>query len=187
MAGSKKSAVKQARQLALIDESGFYLVPGVVRSYAPRGDRPELHPFLTRDHLSVISAVTPAGQLYSHTSEQALDGLEVALFVQHLLEQLGCPLLLLWDGSPIHHSQQVQDCLAQLGPGQVVTERLPPYAPELNPDEGVWQYLKYVELRNQVCLNLQQLRFRLHRAIMRLRSKPALIRSFFAGAGLGLD
>lgn len=53
------------------DASGFYLVPGLVRSYAPRGDRPELHPFLTRDHLSVISAVTPGGQLYSHTSEQA--------------------------------------------------------------------------------------------------------------------
>lgn len=158
----------------------------MVRSYAPRGDRPELRPFLTRDHLSVISAVTPAGQLYSHTSQQALGSFEVALFVQHLLEQLGCPLLLLWDGSPIHRGD-VQDFIAQLGSRQIVTERLPPYAPDLNPDEGVWQYLKYVELRNEVCLTLRQLRFRLHRALMRLRSKPALIRSFFTGAGLALD
>jgi len=186
VASAKKNAAKQARQIALIDESGFYLVPGLVRSYAPCGDRPQLHPFLTRDHLSVISAVTPAGQLYSHTSDKALGSFEVTLFVQHLLEQLGCPLLLLWDGSPIHCGQ-VTDFIAQLGPQQIITERFPPYAPELNPDEGVWQYLKYVELRNEVCLNLRQLRFRLHRAIMRLRSKPALIRSFFAGAGLALD
>lgn len=130
--------------------------------------------------------MTPAGQLYSHTSDQALGSCEVALFVQHLLEQLGCPLLLLWDGSPIHCGD-VQDFIAQLPPAQIITERLPPYAPELNPDEGVWQYLKFVELRNEACLNLRQLRFRLHRAIMRLRSKPALIRSFFEGAGLALD
>lgn len=170
----------------MIDESGFYLVPGMARTYAPRGQRPQLRPFLTRDHLSVISAVTPAGQLYSHTSDQALGSSEVALFVQHLLEQLGCPLLLLWDGSPIHRGE-AQDFITHLGSEQIIVERLPAYAPDVNPDEGVWQYLKYVELRNDVCINLRQLRFHLHRAIMRLRSKPALIRSFFAGAGLTLD
>jgi len=170
----------------LIDESGFYLVPGKVRSYAPSGDRPVLHPFVTRDHLSVISGVTPQGQLYTHTSNWALSSLDAALFLEHLLQSLGCPLLVLWDGSPIHRGE-VGDLLAPLGSEQILVERLPAYAPDLNPDEGVWNYLKHVELRNEVCLNLRQLRLRLHRAIMRLRSKPALIRSFFDGAGLPCD
>lgn len=170
----------------LVDESGFYLVPGLARTYAPCGERPLLHPLLTRDHLSVISGVTPEGRLYTHTSDCALSSLDAALFLEHLLELLGCPLLVLWDGSPIHHGD-VDPFIARLGRQQILVERLPAYAPDLNPDEGVWHYLKYVELRNDACLNLRQLRFHLHRAIMRLRSKPALIRSFFEGAGLAWD
>lgn len=66
-------------------------------------------------------------------------------------------------------------------------EPLPAYAPELNPDEGVWQYLKDVELPNVTCTNLRQLRLYLHRALMRLRSKPHLLLSFFDGSVLSLE
>jgi hypothetical protein len=59
-----------------------------------------------------------------------------------------------------------------------------PYAPDLNPDEGVWQYLKNVELRNVSCKDLKHLRQELQLAIMRLRNKPQLIQSFFGQAGL---
>jgi transposase len=61
---------------------------------------------------------------------------------------------------------------------------LPAYAPDLNPSEGVWQHLKNVELRNISCKDLNELRYELRLAILRLRSRPHLVRSFFAGAGL---
>lgn len=60
------------------------------------------------------------------------------------------------------------------------------FAPDLNPAEGVWHHLKNVELRNVSCQDLYHLRHELNLAIMRLRSKPRLIKSFFAGAGLPL-
>ena len=63
-------------------------------------------------------------------------------------------------------------------------ERLPPYAPDLNPVEGSWQHLKHVEMRNVASLDLEELHLELHLAIGRLRQKPHLIRSFFVGAGL---
>lgn len=63
---------------------------------------------------------------------------------------------------------------------------LPVYAPELNADEGVWHYLKYVELRNVICANRHQLPWYLHRASMHLRSKPQLLLSLFDEAGLSL-
>ena len=157
-----------------------------MRSWAPCASPQVLQPYVTRDHLSAISAVTPAAQLLTHISDDPLKSFDVALFVLHLLEVLGCPLLLIWDGSPIHRGE-VEDLVTQLGSGQLWIERLPAYAPDLNPDEGVWQHLKHVELRNVICLSLRQLHWQLHRAIMRLRSKPWLIRSFFAGAGLPLD
>lgn len=71
--------------------------------------------------------------------------------------------------------------MAQVGSDQLWLERLPAYAPDLNPDEGVGQHLKHVELRNVICYSLCQLRWQLHRAIMRLRSKPWLIHAFFEG------
>ena len=70
-----------------------------------------------------------------------------------------------------------------LGRG-VWVERRPPDAPDLNPVEGVWQHMKHVEMRNLVCLDLEELHLELHLAIGRLREKPRLIQSFFEGAGL---
>ena len=58
--------------------------------------------------------------------------------------------------------------------------------PDLNPIEEAWQHLKHVEMRNLVCLDLEELHLQLHLAIARLRQKPKLIPSFFAGAGLNL-
>ena len=53
-----------------------------------------------------------------------------------------------------------------------------------HPVEGAWQYLKHVEMRNLVCLDLEELHLELHLAVGRLRQKPRLSRSFFVGAGL---
>jgi transposase len=63
-------------------------------------------------------------------------------------------------------------------------ERLPAYAPELNPDEGSWQQLKGVELRNVCGFNIPQLKHVLRDAVKRVRRKARLIQSFFRGAKL---
>ena len=107
-------------------------------------------------------------------------------FLKHLLAQLGRKLIVIWDGSPIHRGKEVTAYLAEGGAKQIHLERLPPYAPDLNPDEGVWNHLKYVELRNLCCLDLLHLRHQLDLAVTRLRRKPPLIQTFFAGAGLDL-
>jgi transposase len=61
--------------------------------------------------------------------------------------------------------------------------RLPGYAPELNPAEGVWHTLKDKELANVACLDLPPLRQELERAIRRLRGRPDVIRGYFREAG----
>ena len=81
----------------------------------------------------------------------------------------------------------VKEFLAGAWDRGVRIERLPPYAPDLNPVEGAWQHLKLVEMRNLVCLDLEELHLELHLAIGRSRQKPRLIQSFFEGAGLGLE
>ena len=62
-------------------------------------------------------------------------------------------------------------------------EQSPGYAPELNPDEGVWRYLKRVELRNVVCADLEQLLREFRAAVERLLAKPDVLRACVAEAG----
>ena len=132
--------------IVFVDESGFYLLPAVVRTYAPIGQTPILREHLSRDHLSAISAISLEGKLYMHEQDGALKGTDVVRFLKHLLRRIPGKLLVLWDGSPIHRSRTVKEFLKNGAASRVQLERLPGYAPELNPDEGIWKHIKYVEL-----------------------------------------
>lgn len=177
----------ERRALVFLDESGFYLLPGKVRTYAPEAHTPVLREWRTRDHLSVMGGVTPGGKIYTLVRQESLTGLHTIEFLKHLLRHVGSRLLVIWDGSPIHRRAAVKEFLASAAGRGVRVERLPPYAPDLNPVEGAWQHLKHVEMRNLVCLDLEELHLELHLAIGRLRRKPRLIPSFFEGAGLELE
>jgi hypothetical protein len=119
-----------------VDQSGFYLLPAVVRTYAPRGQTPVLYEQLTRDHLSAMSGITPEGKLLMMEQEKAFKGPDVVRFLKHSLRQIPGKLLVVWDGSPIHRCKAVKEFLAEGSAARVQLERLPGYAPELNPDEG---------------------------------------------------
>jgi transposase len=155
-----------------------------VRTYAPVGQRPILREWCTRDHLSAISAISPEGKLYFHCQEGALHSEDVIAFLEHLLREVPGRLVIIWDGSPIHRSHTIQEFLANGAAQRLHLERLPAYAPELNPDEGVWQQLKGVELRNLCCFDLRHLRDELRAAVKRIRRKPRILKGCFAGAGL---
>ena len=60
-----------------VDESGFYLLPALVRTYAPIGQTPVLYEHLTRDHLSAISGISLEGKLYMLEQEESLKGPDV--------------------------------------------------------------------------------------------------------------
>jgi transposase len=179
-----RRARRERRVLVFEDESGFYLLPGVVRSYAPEAQTPVLHEKQTRDHLSVMGGMTPQGKVYTLVRQEPLNGLHSSEFLLHLGHVAGTRLLVIWDGSPIHRREEVKEFVAGTR-GKVWVEALPGYAPDLNPwDEGGWHHLKNVEMRNLVCRDLEELHQEFHLAIGRLRQKPHLVQSFFAQAGL---
>jgi transposase len=179
-----RRARQQRRVLVFIDESGFYLLPGVVKTYAPEGLTPVIAEKATRDHLSVMGAMTPAGKIYTLARQESLNGLHSVEFLVHLLRVAGRRLLVVWDGSPIHRRAAVKEFVAGTS-GKVWLEALPGYAPDLSPwDEGGWHHLKNVEMRNLVCLDLEELHQEFYLAVGRLRQKPHLVQSFFAQAGL---
>ena len=133
----RRQAWRERRTLVFVDESGFYLLPGVVKTYSPRGRTPIITARLTRDHLSVMGGMTPRGKVYTLVRQESLNGLHCVEFLKHLQRVAGKRLLVIWDGSPIHRRVAVRDFAAQTR-GQIKLEQLPGYAPDLNPwDEGV--------------------------------------------------
>lgn len=181
----RHQASRDRRALVFVDETGIYLLPGVVRTYGPKGKTPVIDQWLSRDHLSVMAGVTPAGKLYTLVRQDPLTSLESVVFLKHLSVQTGKKLLVIWDGSPIHRWGAVQAYVAAEGAKRIQVEALPGYAPDLSPlDRGLWQHLKHVEMRNRSCMDLEELHLEFHLAIGRVRQKSHLVRSFFAAAGL---
>ncbi len=166
-----------------MDESAFYLLPGVVRTFAPRGQTPVLRLPLTREHLSAISGITRDGRLLLRVQARAFKSPDVVAFLRQLLRCLRGKLLVVWDGAPIHRAHPIKDFLAAGAAKRLRLEQLPGYAPELNPDEGIWHYLKHVELRNVRCQDLEHLDDELRRAVKRLRHKRSVIRGCFHQSG----
>lgn len=156
----------------------------MVRTYAPKGETPVLIHWLTRAHLSVIGGVTPQGKLYFRVHERAIKGPDVVDFLNHLLRHLPGPLLVLWDHASIHRCQAVKDFLAKVPRERLEIEFLPAYAPELNPEESIWGYLKRVELKNVCSQSLSSLRQELRKATARLRQKVDVIFGCLQQTGL---
>lgn len=186
MAHSQKKWLRQKRTILFVDEAGFYLLPHVVRTWARRGQRPVLQEQGSRrkEHLSVIAGVTLRGKLYMLSQQEAFNSEGVVGFLEHLMWCVKGKIGIIWDGASIHRSEMVREFLHQAGRGLIELVRLPAYAPELNPVEGMWSYLKVGSfLRNFACQDLTQLKNLLGSATGALQSKPNLVRAFFGQAG----
>jgi transposase len=124
------------------------------------------------------------GQALHLDWDHAFQGQDIVRFLKHLLRRIAGQLLLIWDGLPAHRGQVVKQFLRQGAAKRLHLAQLPSYAPDLNPNEGVWGYLKTVELANVGCHDLAELRYQLRQAIARLRHKSTVIQSFFRQARL---
>src|SRR5271169_3566364 len=109
--------------------------------------------------------------------------IDVVRFLRHLKQQLGGPFTVLWDGSNTHsRARGVKAYLAKHP--EIVAETLPSYAPELNPDEGVWGWTKYGRLANLAASNTEDLRQRIHQEFAVLKKNRHLLNSFVQEADL---
>lgn len=175
MARDQKRAIEEGRTILFADQSGFYMLPAVSRTYAPVGQTPVLHEQLSHDHLSAMSAITLEGKLLMMEQDRAFKAEDVVRFLKHVLNEIPGKILVIWDGSPIHRSKVVKRFLAEGAASRIQLEQLPGYAPDLNPDEGIWNHLKYTELKNVCCQSLTELKVELRKAKERLRHKKHVI------------
>ena len=135
--------------------------------------------------LSVIAGLT-GRDFYFRLHAGPIRSAQVIAFLQALHRQVPGKLLVLWDGAPIHRSREVSAYLATQTEWLHV-ERLPAYAPELNPIEYLWGYWKKTELANFCAKDIWELSHVASQALKRIRRRrrrPQLIAAFFRQAEL---
>jgi transposase len=186
------AARERGAHLVFLDESGFMLTPTVRRTWAPRGQTPILDAWDRRDRISAISSisVSPKSQrlnlhfdlLPDNTNVHAED---IIAYLRQLKAQLGGPLTVLWDGSNVHERSLLVRAFLAEHP-EIVTERLPAYAPDLNPDELVWAWTKYGRLGNLAAKNTDWLRDYIITELTYVREHPELLASFIEKTELPL-
>lgn len=190
LAGRKKNARRQRAWLVFEDESGISQVPVVRRTWAPRGETPVLtHPF-NWQRLSVAVALAfrwdgRRPRLFFQTRPGTYRTDSLIDFLRHLRRHFRRQrVILLWDGLPGHTSAGMRAHLARQRHWLTV-ERLPGYAPDLNPVESVFGNVKGRELANHCGPALATLATALRIGLGRVRRRPHLARAFVRRAGLG--
>lgn len=173
MAGLKKKARRQGRLIVFVDESGLSTRPTRVRTWAPRGQTPLLQETFNWKSLSVIGALV-VWRFYFQIYPGSIKGLQVIEFLKHLQRHVPGKLLILWDGASIHRSKLVQEYIASTN-GHLQVERLPAYAPELNPVEYMWAHLKTHEIANLIVTKAWELSFEATAALRRMRRRPTTV------------
>jgi len=122
----KRYARRAHRLLLFIDETGVYLLPSLVRTWAPRGETPLLPEVLSRKHISVINAVSRTDDVYYYQYPKSFDSAAVIAFLEAVHRRLPAQkLLMIWDGAPIHRSQAIQQYLDSARRPGYVSNRYP--------------------------------------------------------------
>jgi transposase len=182
VADHKKKARRQGRLIVFIDESGLSTRPTRVRTWAPRGQTPLLQETFNWKSLSIIGGLALL-RFYFQIHPGSIKGEQVVEFLRHLQRHLPGKLLVLWDGAPIHRSALVRDYVAGTR-DRIVVERLPAYAPELNPVEYMWGHLKNHQISNLLVTKAWELSFEATAALRRMRRRPSVITACYAQADL---
>lgn len=185
-----EAARQRDAHLVFLDESGFMLTPTVRRTWAPRGSKPVLDCWDRRDRLSAISCLTVSPKaarmnLHFQLLPHNVHGEHVVDFLRQLKRELPKPLTILWDGSSVHSKSSIVQAYLAKHP-EIVTENLPAYAPELNPDELVWGWSKNGRLANLAAEDTDELAERIIDELIYLKQHPHLLASFLEKTRLRL-
>ena len=182
---------RRQAHLVFIDETGFLLAPLVRRTWAPVGQTPVLHQ-RTRHHRKVsgIGAITLSPQrrrlgYYLHLHRDGSIGQQqVIVFLRELLRHLRGNVVVVWDNLSAHRGRLVQQYLVRTP--RLRLERLPPYAPQLNPMEYSWGHTKMNRLANCCPLDVDALHTAVKAATESLPDQQDLLRGFVRATGLAI-
>lgn len=173
---------RRARRLGatifFLDEAGFSSEPSLGKTYGLKGQTPVVQTTGQRQKVSAISAVSAKGGFWSQVYTGMFNASRFVQFLKDFRKGGRGKVFLVVDGHPSHHAKLVKKYVEETK-GMLELHFIPPYAPDLNPDEFVWQYAKTNGLAKKPLTQNESLRERVEQDLAAIKGNPALVRSFF--------
>ena len=173
----KAEAKRLGAEIYFADEAGIRSDYHAGTTWAPIGETPVVKATGRRFGLNMISAVNGQGHFRFMVYSGSVTAKVFREFLKRLMVNAERPIFLVVDGHPVHKAKLVRDYVEQQN-GKLRLIHLPPYSPELNPDEQVWGYVK-TRVAKQLPENLVELKQFVIGVLRRLQKLPDIVRSFF--------
>lgn len=176
--GLRAQAKRQKAEIWFADEAGVRSDAHAGTTWAPRGQTPVVSSTGARFGLNIISAVSPRGDFRFMCVHGRVDAGVFVEFLKRLIHNAPRKIFLIVDGHPTHKAKKVRTFVASVSK-RLQLFFLPPYSPELNPDELVWNDLKNNGIGGKALTGPAQLKREVIGYLRFLRKTPERIRSFF--------
>jgi transposase len=174
----RKRAKRAGAMIFFLDEAGFQSDPPLGRTYGLQGQTPVVVTSGQRQSINVISAVNARGEFWAATYTGKLNAESFVAFLQNFMKGRSGKVFLVVDGHPAHKANVVKRYVQSLK-GRLELHFLPPYAPDLNPDEFVWSHMKSNGVSKKPLKKNESLRERVEHDLANLQQNRKLVRSFF--------
>lgn len=171
-------AKKKKAEIFFADEAGVRSDYHSGTTWSPKGKTPVVETTGARFSLNMISAISAKGQMRFMTVEGTVDTNVFVRFLGRLIDNQPRPVFLVVDGHSIHKSKKVKEFVASTK-GRLRLFCLPPYSPDLNPDELVWNHVKGHKIGRMAIEGREHLKRTVVGALRSLQRFPAKVRAFF--------
>lgn len=174
----RRRARKIGASIYFLDEAGFSSEPNLGRTYGLKGETPIVATTGQRQKVNAISAVSAKGGFWSQVYTGMFNAGRFVEFLKDFRKGGRGRVFLVVDGHPSHRAKKVQEYV-KATKGMLELHFLPPYAPDLNPDEFVWQHAKTNGVAKKPLKKNESLKERVIETLAALKAAPKLIKSFF--------
>lgn len=162
-----------------LDESGISLTPVVGTTWAPKGQTPKIYVTGNRGGFCASSAISPAGHMVFRIEKKKVTAEVYLDFLQKIIRQHpNRKIIIVADNARPHIAKLIKEFVMS-NKKKIAIYQLPPYSPDLNPDEHVWSYLKAYELKDHQAQKTDELKVLTIRKMHKIQRNSQLIKSFF--------
>jgi len=165
--------------LYFLDEAGVSLTPVVGRTWAPKGKTPKIYVTGNRGGFCASSAIGPAGRMVFRIEKKRVNAqAHIDFLSKIILQHPNRKIIIIEDNAPAHKSKLVKE-FEMSNKKRIAIYKLPPYSPDLNPDEHVWSYLKGYELKDHQAQKIDELKKLTMKKMQKIQRNQTLLKSFF--------
>jgi len=174
----RKAAKKQGAEIFWLDEAGIRSDDPLQRTWGLKGQTPVLKTSGQRQSINAISALSNKGGFWYHVYSGRFNADKFIDCLKTFMKYRKKPVFVIMDGHPVHKAKKVKAYVASLK-GKLSLYLLPPYAPDINPDELVWNQMRHMGTSKKPLKKGESLKRRVISDLQRIKNNSVLIRSFF--------